>query len=80
MKLDFDINTPLLEQRMRVAAAKKPGRRHHHKPSATVVQRKKESVKRRIKLASVQAKKFKNKVAAYWRGDVDCYPSFKGVK
>lgn len=28
MKLDFDNKTPLLDQRMRVAAAKKPGRKH----------------------------------------------------
>lgn len=74
MRLDFDKDVPLLEQIMRVSKSKQPGRRHQHKPGSRVNEKRKASRVRASKIRSCKAKKFKEKVAAYWRGELQTFP------
>lgn len=74
MKLDFDKSVTLQEQMMRVSKSKQPGRKHEHKPSSRVNEKRKASHVRALKIGSGKAKKFKEKVAAYWRGELQEFP------
>lgn len=74
MRIEFDQSVSLLEQRLRVASIKEPGRKHQKRKGAKALEKEKASAKRHNKLKTIKARKFKNAVAAYWRGDLDSYP------
>lgn len=77
MKQDFDRSVPLIEQRMRVAAAKEPGRKHQKRPGVKAIERRKLASRRHAALVAMKRRKFKELVAAYWRGDRETYPGLK---
>lgn len=74
MRQDFDRSVPLIEQRMRVAAAKEPGRKHQHRPGIRANERKKLAAKRHAASMARKKAQFKALVAAYWRGERETYP------
>lgn len=74
MRQDFDRSVPEMEQRLRVANAKQPGRKHQKRPGARANEARRASAKRAAALASAKFRKFKARVAAYWRGESDTYP------
>lgn len=74
MRLEFNLGTPLLEQRMRVAGSKQPGRKHQKRKGAKSKEKDKATNKRRISLKAKMASKLKAAVAAYWRGELDTFP------
>lgn len=77
MKQDFDRSVPLIEQRMRVAAAKEPGRKHQKRPGVKAIERRKLAAKRHAKMVADNLAKFKAAVSAYWRGERETYPRLK---
>ena len=67
----FDKGVPLSEQRIRVAEMKSRGWKHKTKRRSWKV---KEAAKRRAGHIEIVKRKFKSKVAAYWRGERDNHP------
>lgn len=74
MKQDFDSSVPVHEQLLRVAKAKEPGRKHQKRPGVKAIERRKLAAKRHAALVAAKRRKFKDLVAAYWRGERDTHP------
>lgn len=77
MRLEFDQNVSVSEQLLRVAGYKEPGRKHQKRPGIRALERRKAAKIKRQKMHNVAHKKFKAKVAAYWNGELDCYPKVR---
>ena len=75
MRQDFASSMTTIEQLMRVSSAKRPGRKHQKRigparKGNNDMRHAGDSAKHR----SVLARKYKDKVARYWRGDLDVFP------
>jgi hypothetical protein len=75
MRIDIDGTTDAHEALARAQGRKRVGRKHLHKPSLKVVERRRRSAARRQVIASGKRRKWGEMVAAYWRGEIECYPS-----
>lgn len=74
MRQTFDNSVPVVEQRIRVANMKQPGRKHNHIKGPTRSHEGKSGAKQWEMQQAMKVKKFKAKVSAYWRGELDEYP------
>ena len=77
MRQTFDKSVPVMEQRIRVANMKQPGRKHNHVKGPTRSHEEKSGAKQWAHQQSIKARKFKDAVSAYWRGEREDYPCLK---
>lgn len=76
MKRNFDSSVSREEQLQRVAADKQPGRKHQKRMGPGKKANKQSNAARNsAKLASGKAKLHREKVAAYFAGKLDKYPT-----
>lgn len=75
MKLVFKPGTPLIEQLTRLYAAKEPGRKHQKRKGVRAKERERASQQRSKDRTAKKAAKYKAQVSAYWRGELDTFPS-----
>lgn len=74
MRQDFASDVPRKEQLKRVAKAKQTGRKHNHTPSSRVLEKRKAGAKAWRTTQDSKFREMKDKVAAYWRGEIDTHP------
>lgn len=74
MRKDFDATVPHVEQLLALDAAKTPGRKHLKQPGVKAKQRKANQALRGAAERERQSRKYRARVAAYWRGELDSYP------
>lgn len=74
MRLEFDAGVPRQEQLERVDKAKQPGRKHNRKPSSRIVEKRRAGAKKQRAIFDRKFREYKDKIAAYWRGELDTHP------
>lgn len=72
MRQTFDSSMPVAEQLVRSNAMRKVGRKHRH--TLGPGSHKRQMSAQELKIQTGKARSFKDKVAAYWRGEIETYP------
>lgn len=53
---------------------KRVGRKHNHQPRGRAREKRRAGQMRALQMENEQRRKFTERVAAYWRGDIECHP------
>jgi hypothetical protein len=75
VRISFDHRTDPDDALARARGRKRVGRKHNHLPSLKVIARRRRTAARRQEIENALRRKRDELVAAYWRGEVECYPS-----
>jgi hypothetical protein len=75
MRQTFDSTTPWDVAIKRANGRKKVGRKHNHTPRGRALERRHRAKIIRAEQRRVERAAFAAKVASYFRGDIECYPT-----
>lgn len=59
----------------RANGRKRVGRKHNHQPRGRAIERRKRAQKIALQHEALLRRKFSERVAAFWRGEIECFPS-----
>lgn len=74
MRQTFGKSVSVKDQLMRAAKAKEPGHKHQKRPGVKATERRNASAKRHEELQAIKDRKRRQRVAAFFRGEIDEYP------
>ncbi len=75
MRQTFDANTPREVALSRARDSRKVGRKHNHQPRGRALEKRLGSPRRRQLRDIALRKKLSLKIAAYFRGELECFPN-----
>ncbi|GFM84994.1 hypothetical protein PSCICO_03930 [Pseudomonas cichorii] len=78
MRHEFPDNMPCCEQLLKVSQTRKPGRKHRKTAPNRCKQNQANAIRRSDAFKGKKIKAFREKVKAYWRGDLEKFPIFAG--